>query len=109
MCRRAGLHFTGTSNRLEKWADKNLMKFNNRKCKVLQPGRNNFIRQHSLGADRLEGSFAEKDLRVLMDDKLTMSQHVVLWQRWPTACWAALGRASPASKGKLFFSSTKQW
>lgn len=38
-------------NRLEKWAEKNLMKFNKVKCKVLPLGRNNAVQQYSLGAE----------------------------------------------------------
>lgn len=41
MHRRAGLHFGGISNVLEKWTSRNLIKFGYRKCKVLQPERNN--------------------------------------------------------------------
>lgn len=41
--------------RLEKWAEKNLMKFKG-KCRVLHPGRNNQRHQHILGATQLENS-----------------------------------------------------
>jgi len=34
--------------------------------------------QHSLGADRMESSFAEKALRVLVDNKLTRNQQCAL-------------------------------
>lgn len=36
-------------NRLEKWDDRNLMKFKKRKSKILHPGRNNTKHQYKLG------------------------------------------------------------
>ncbi|PKU41806.1 rna-directed dna polymerase from mobile element jockey-like [Limosa lapponica baueri] len=56
----------------------NLMKFSNGECKVLHLERNNPRHQYKLGTDQLESSFAEKDLRVLVDTKLSWSQECVL-------------------------------
>ena len=61
-------------DRLEKWADRNLMKFNKGKCHVPHLGRNNPMHQYTLGTDWLESSSVEKELRVVMD-KLTRSPH----------------------------------
>ena len=63
-------------DRLERWDDKNLMKFNN--CRVLYLWRNNPRHQYMLGASQLESSSAEKDLGVLIDTKLNMSQQCAL-------------------------------
>lgn len=45
-------------DRMEKWADRILMKFNKVNCEVLH----NFMHQYRLGATYVESSFAEKDL-----------------------------------------------
>jgi len=65
-------------DRLESWVQRNLMKFNKGKCSVLHLGRNNLMHQYRLGADLLESRSVERDLGVLVDNRLTMSQQCSL-------------------------------
>ncbi|PKU42252.1 hypothetical protein llap_7440 [Limosa lapponica baueri] len=65
-------------DRLEIWAERNLIKFNKGKCRVLHLGRNKPMHQDRLGADLLESSSEEKDLGVLVDNRMTTSQQCAL-------------------------------
>jgi len=65
-------------DRLESWAERNLMKFSKGKCRVQHLGSNNPIQQYRLVFDLLGSSSVERDLGVLVDDKLTMNQQLAL-------------------------------
>ncbi|PKU42563.1 reverse hypothetical protein [Limosa lapponica baueri] len=65
-------------DRLGRWACANLMKFNQAKCRVLHAGTWQYQAQIQVGWRMAGEQPEEKDLGVLMDEKLDMSQQCAL-------------------------------
>ncbi|GAB0183672.1 cAMP-dependent protein kinase inhibitor alpha [Grus japonensis] len=70
-------------DKLEEWANKNLMKFSKDKCKVLHLGKHNPGVQHGLGSTWLESSSVEGDLGILVGNKLNMNEQCAAAAKGP--------------------------
>lgn len=65
------------------------LRFNKDKCKASHLGKHYPGAQFRLGSTWLESSPVERDLGALVDNKLCMSEDLLLQRGRPTGCWAA--------------------
>ncbi|GAB0181923.1 hypothetical protein GRJ2_000657600 [Grus japonensis] len=84
-------------DRLERWACANHMKVNKAKCKVPHMGRANPKHNYRLRREWIESSPEEKDLGVLVDEKLNMTQQYEL-AAWKANCILGCIKTSVTSR-----------
>ncbi|KAF7244384.1 EPM2A-interacting protein 1 [Varanus komodoensis] len=94
-------------DRLWKWAGDNRMAFSVDKCKVLHLGHRNRCHKYRLGDKWLESSTCERDLGVLVDCRLNMSQQCDAVVKRANATLGCIAR-SVASRSREALEGTKE-
>ena len=79
-------------DRLERWACVNHMKFNKAKCKVPHMGRGNPKYKYRLDGGWVENSPEDKDLELLLDEKLNMTLQCALAAQKPNRILGCIKR-----------------
>ena len=88
-------------DRLEHWAENNRMKFNREKCKVLLLRKRNQLHSYKMGDTWLSNTTSEKDLGIVIDHNLCMSQQCDVATKKANAILGSINRSIVSKSHKV--------